>query len=151
MKINQMITLIVIAIGILVIILFFNGKKDDSSTNSQAESNVILDSSKETPASRDIKEFNMIAKKWTYEPNEIVVNIGDQVVLNIKSIDVAHSFTLSEFGVDDFGNHGINSLLEPNKEIQIKFIADSAGEFIFGCDAACGKGHNDMMGKIIVQ
>lgn len=91
----------------------------------------------------EIKEFNIVAKKWDFNPETINVNKGDKVILNIESIDVAHGITLSEFG--------IREILQPNKKIKIEFIADKEGEFDFFCNVYCGKDHGSMRGKLIVK
>lgn len=111
------------------------------------EESDVLEAEPETPA----VEIQMVAKQWTYEPLEIVVNEGDNVVILVESVDVPHSFTLPDFGTDEFGNPGINRFLAPNTTERIEFIADKKGEFVFGCDVVCGVGHADMLGKLIVQ
>ena len=88
------------------------------------------------------KKFSITAKQWSFEPGTIRVNLGDIVEIRLKSIDVTHSFILSAFGV--------NEKLEPGKEIKIEFVADKTGEFSFFCNVPCGRGHNNMNGKIIV-
>lgn len=96
------------------------------------------------------KKISMIAKQWAYEPGVIEVNKGDKVIIAVKSVDVPHSFTLADFGESEYGP-GINEFLEPGKEIVVQFVADKSGEFYFGCDVACGKGHSKMLGKLIVR
>lgn len=90
-----------------------------------------------------IKEFDLIAKQWEFIPPVITVNKGDNVVLNIKSTDVAHGFKISEFNVDQ--------KLIPGKTEVVKFIADKKGEFSFFCNVYCGADHADMKGKLIVE
>lgn len=96
-----------------------------------------------TISKENIKEFNITAKQWKFDPDTITVNKGDTVRLNIKSIDVAHGFSLPDFG--------INKYLEPGKTITVEFVADKTGEFLFLCSVYCGQGHGNMIGKIIVK
>ncbi len=99
-----------------------------------------------------LREINITARKWAYEPKEIIVKQGERVVIHAKSLDVRHSFSLPDFGKNEFGLKGIKALLEPNKETVIEFAADKKGEFLFGCDVVtCGDGHTDMLGKLIVK
>ena len=86
---------------------------------------------------------SIIAKQWSFEPAEIRVKKGDKVVLIIKSLDVKHGFSLSEFGID--------AKLEPGKETRIEFQADKAGSFPFRCSVFCGQGHSEMTGALIVE
>jgi heme/copper-type cytochrome/quinol oxidase subunit 2 len=43
-----------------------------------------------------IKEIEVIAKQWSFEPDPIRVKKGDLVRLHIKSIDVDHGFALPD-------------------------------------------------------
>jgi cytochrome c oxidase subunit II len=124
------------------------------------EETVITDSSEEATAAQasaeeevtggppataftQLKEITMIAKKWDFEPSTITVNLGDEVIIKVTSIDVDHGFALPEFGVNEF--------LTPNKEVEVKFVADKKGEFGFFCSVPCGRGHGGMRGKLIVE
>ncbi len=91
----------------------------------------------------EVKEFNVIAKQFSFDPAVIEVNKGDKVILNIESVDVAHGITIREFGVSQY--------LEAGKSITIEFIADKSGEFAFFCNIYCGRGHSDMKGRLIVN
>jgi len=90
-----------------------------------------------------IKEIKMVAKKWQFEPNIIQVKMGEKIRLKIKSVDVAHGFSLPQFGVDQ--------QLTPQQETTIEFVADKKGEFPFFCSVYCGAGHSEMTGKLIVE
>ena len=90
-----------------------------------------------------VVEIDMIAKRWDFNPSTMTVNEGDKVKLNIKSIDVTHGFRIFEFGVSE--------RLTPGKTTTVEFIADKKGEYTFFCTVPCGKGHNGMRGKLIVE
>lgn len=91
----------------------------------------------------EVKEFDMTARQWAFEPSTITVNEGDKVRLNIKNLDVAHGFSIFEFGV--------NERLTPGKTTIVEFVADKKGEYTFFCSVQCGQGHRDMKGKLIVE
>ena len=97
---------------------------------------------------QNIKEFNMTASQYIYEPAEIVVKEGDKIKINIESTDVSHSFTMNDF--NDTDGNAINVFLPANEKKMVEFVADKKGEFIFGCDVYCGIGHSKMLGKIVV-
>lgn len=103
--------------------------------------------------SRAIQEFSVEVGQWYYSPNVIEVNEGDIVVITAKSVDVPHSFTLPDFNDEsrDNGTGGISVLLQPGQDEVITFVADKKGEFVYGCDVVCGRGHTTMMGKLIVK
>ncbi len=89
------------------------------------------------------KEFSMTAKKWEFEPSQIIVNKGDTVKLKIKSIDVKHGISIPEFNV--------KTDLNPGQETIVEFKADKSGSFTFFCSVFCGSGHKDMKGSLIVN
>lgn len=90
-----------------------------------------------------VKEFDMTARQWAFEPSIIRVKEGDRVRLNIKNEDVTHGFAIFEFNV--------NERLQPGKTTIVEFTADKKGEYTFFCSVQCGQGHRDMKGKLIVE
>jgi len=109
----------------------------------------LSDSSSDEGASAEekqagqIREFNLVAKRWEFNPSEINVNEGDTVILNVESIDVSHGFSLLSFNV--------NERLDPGNKIRVEFIADEKGTFNFFCNNYCGLGHGGMKGVLIVE
>lgn len=94
-------------------------------------------------ASSTLKEFDVIVKRWEYNPSVITVNKGDTVILHLKTVDVAHGFSLPEFGV--------RTKIPADKEVMVEFVADTKGEFNFRCNVFCGSGHGNHRGKLVVQ
>jgi len=74
---------------------------------------------------------------FEFNPNEIRVKQGEDIMIMINNIDVDHGITIPALGVR--GNNVVT------------FTADKKGEFDFYCDNFCGTGHRDMVGKIIVE
>ena len=91
----------------------------------------------------NVKEFDMTARKWAFEPSTIAVKEGDKVIINIKSEDVAHGFAIFEFDV--------NEKILPGETTRVEFVADKKGEYVFFCSVPCGQGHGGMNGKLIVE
>lgn len=89
------------------------------------------------------KEFVITAKQWSFSPSEIKVKKGDTVVLKLKTVDVAHSYTIPEFG--------INVAIKPGETAVAEFVADKTGTFTSSCTTYCGVGHAGMKGTIIVE
>jgi len=96
----------------------------------------------EAPVS-DIKEFDITARQWDFNPSTITVKEGDKVKLNVESIDVTHGFSLFEFGVSE--------RLNPGQTTNIEFTADRKGEYTFLCSVPCGPGHRGMKGTLVVE
>jgi cytochrome c oxidase subunit 2 len=90
-------------------------------------------------------EFNITAARFEFNPNKIVVKHGQKVTLNLKSLDVAHGFSLPEFGIEEE--------LLPREPVTVTFIADRKGNFPFVCSVICGAGHDhaSMVGNLIVE
>ena len=91
----------------------------------------------------EVKEIDMTAKKWEFNPDRIDVKKGDTVRLKIRSLDVTHGFALPQFNVDE-------RLIE-GKETIIEFTADKEGTFDFYCSVFCGEGHGSMRGTLVVS
>lgn len=91
----------------------------------------------------EVKEFEITAKQFSFEPNTITVNKGDKVRLKVKSTDVTHGIAIDEFNV--------NKRIEPGKTVDVEFVADKTGTFIFYCSVFCGNRHSEQIGKLIVS
>ena len=107
------------------------------------ESDVEDKTDVEDTSQPELKEIEVIAKKWDFEPNPIEVNKGDKVNLKIISIDVNHGIMLTEFNINEF--------LSPGNTVEVEFVADKVGEFPFWCNVACGSGHSSMRGTLVVK
>ncbi|MEK6887410.1 MAG: cupredoxin domain-containing protein [Candidatus Aenigmatarchaeota archaeon] len=90
-----------------------------------------------------VKEFNMTAKKYEFIPGTIIVNKGDQVVLNAVSLDVTHGISIPEYNIVE--------TINPGSTTTIRFTADKAGQFTFSCSVFCGSRHSSMSGTLIVN
>jgi cytochrome c oxidase subunit 2 len=89
-----------------------------------------------------VRVIEVKASRYKYEPDPIVVKLGERVAILATSTDVAHGFAISEFKV--------NSVVNPGKQETIAFIPDKEGEFSIYCTVYCGPGHMNMQGKLIV-
>ena len=91
----------------------------------------------------EFKEFKIVAKQFSFEPESIEVDKGDKVRLIVTSADVPHGFAILEYG--------INERLNPGEHVTIEFTADKEGTFTAFCSVFCGSGHLGMKGKLIVK
>jgi cytochrome c oxidase subunit 2 len=82
------------------------------------------------------------AKKFVYTPNQIVLKMGEPVVLEFTSVDFVHGFKIPDMN--------IRADLPPGKVTQVRLTPDKAGDYDFLCDNFCGSGHEEMNGKITV-
>lgn len=82
------------------------------------------------------------ARKFEFGPKEIRVRKGQRVTFVLTSPDFVHGFSVPDFNVRADGI--------PGKTVEITFVADKAGKFIYLCDNFCGEGHDKMTGFLIV-
>lgn len=158
--------ILILAVAIIVIAggIYFFAREKDNVRNSikEAEENMVVEAENPTTPNApvvpeitnetapetailtpEIKEFNITARRFVFEPDNIRVKKGDAVKLNITSVDVTHGFSISEFGV--------NANLEPGKMTIVEFVASKSGTFTFFCSVVCGAGHPDMKGALVVE
>ncbi len=89
-----------------------------------------------------IRIIEVKASRYKYEPDPIVVKLGEKVRIIVTSTDVDHGFAISEFN--------INASVAVNKKQTVEFVADKQGTFNIFCSVYCGPGHMNMRGKLIV-
>lgn len=94
----------------------------------------------------ELQTISVEAFQWGFAPATIRVPRGSHVRLLLTSRDVPHSLTLSGYDV--------SQTIIPGKSSSLEFVADRPGSFAFGCDVACGAGHQEMQvggGVLIVE
>ena len=95
------------------------------------------------PAGAPVRNVEMTAEKYSFDPEEIHVEQGEIVVLTITSKDVKHGFKISQIDLD--------VLLPPNQPVEVRLWAEKKGVIPFRCSKFCGWGHFGMNGEIIVK
>ena len=88
------------------------------------------------PRATDAPEITVIARKYEFDPNTIIVKKGKRVRLTITAADHDHGFKLDAFNID--------KVLKKGEATTIEFVADKAGTFPFQCSHFCGMGHGKM-------
>lgn len=88
------------------------------------------------------QRIEITATKFAFEPKEIRVKKGARVTLALQSPDFVHGLSVPDFNVRADGI--------PGKTIEITFVANKAGKFIYLCDNFCGEDHDKMTAYLIV-
>jgi cytochrome c oxidase subunit 2 len=88
--------------------------------------------------------IEVVAKRFTWEPSEIPVIVGDRVRLVLRTADGLHGIELKKFKIK-------KEIPRGNKPVVVDFTADEAGRFPFFCSEYCGDGHDDMKGVLVVN
>ena len=86
--------------------------------------------------------IKVVARRFTYAPDRILLQLGRPVTLEFSTLDVPMGFNAPDFGV--------RTDILPGKTSRLRLMPDKVGEFIFHCDIFCGSGHEDMSGVIVV-
>ncbi len=90
-----------------------------------------------------IRTIEVKASRYKFEPDPIVVKLGEKVRLVVTSTDVAHGIAISEFKV--------KLSVPAGKTESVEFVADKQGEFHAYCSVYCGPGHGHMHASFIVK
>ncbi len=97
-------------------------------------------------------EISVTGKKWQWEfeypdgmrsLNELHVPVNQNVRIILTSQDVIHSFYVPAFRVKKDA--------VPGRYTELWFNAVEPGSYQLFCAEYCGKGHSDMLGKIVVE
>ncbi len=78
-----------------------------------------------------------------FEPANLHVQEGEQVVLNLRSADLFHRFYLPAFGVGPVD-------VEPGHMATVRFRVSRAGVYQYYCTSMCGSCHFYMRGWLVV-
>ena len=87
--------------------------------------------------------IEVLAKRFTWEPSEIQVTVGERVRLVLRTADGLHGIELKKFKI-------AKEIPRGNKAVTVEVTADEAGLVPFFCSVYCGDGHEDMKGVLVV-
>ena len=90
----------------------------------------------------DERVMEITVKKWEFVPSRIVVHKGIPVVLELRSLDQQHGFSVPELG--------IRVDVNPEKPTRVRLVPTKLGTFAVHCDIFCGEGHDGMTAEIVV-
>jgi len=91
------------------------------------------------PQDRVVK---ILARKFTFEPEEIALKVGEPVVLEFTTADVHMGFKCVELGV--------RADILPGQVTRLRLTPEKAGRFGFFCDVFCGDDHELMGGTLTI-
>lgn len=87
-------------------------------------------------------EAVVIGRAWSFEPMEVRVPAGVEIVFTATSTDVIH-------GMNVEGTR-LNMMLIPGHISQNTYTFHEPGEYLLICHEYCGLGHHMMAGRVIV-
>jgi cytochrome c oxidase subunit 2 len=84
----------------------------------------------------------IVARKFTYDPQEITLKLNEPVIFRLTTLDVVMGFSVPDFAV--------RGTIIPGQTTEVAMTPTKVGEFTFLCDVFCGSGHEDMDGTVRV-
>jgi cytochrome c oxidase subunit 2 len=93
------------------------------------------------------KVFEVVARRFAFEPATIEVVEGDTVRLLVRSADGPHGVEIKAFKV----KKAVPRSKPGDSPVTIEFVAKTAGEYPILCSEYCGNGHEDMTGALVVR
>jgi len=96
-------------------------------------------------AGKDIKVVHVLAERFVYVPSVVKVKRGTTIEFRLTSEDTNHGFHIPKAGIN---------VIIPKRgrgEAKVVFKPTEPGEYAFECSKACGAGHTQMRGVVIVE
>jgi cytochrome c oxidase subunit II len=93
------------------------------------------------------KVFEVVARRFAFEPATIEVIEGDRVRLLVRSADGPHGVEIKAFKV----KKAVPRAKPGDSPVTIEFVAAAAGEYPILCSEYCGNGHEEMTGALVVR
>ena len=94
-------------------------------------------------AQETVRQINIRAERFTFEPRAIEVVEGQRVRLFVEAVDVPHGIGIAGLGVEGVARPGIAPTV-------LEFVADKPGRYRFVCTVFCGVNHGEMLGELTV-
>ncbi len=95
------------------------------------------------PQSSPPRTIDVVARRFAFEPATIEVAVGERVRLLVRSADGVHGVGIRKLKVNTLIPRG-------GAPVTIDFVATEAGTFPMLCSEACGDGHAEMRGSLVV-
>jgi heme/copper-type cytochrome/quinol oxidase subunit 2 len=89
------------------------------------------------------RPFSVTARRYAFEPARIEVLQDDVVRIELRSDDIAHSWTVDAYR--------IAKRVSPGQPVTFEFRADKIGTFPFYCNLQTEDGCRQMRGQLIVK
>jgi heme/copper-type cytochrome/quinol oxidase subunit 2 len=121
------------------------GSVIDNATTDPVFIPVLRDNGVEPPAS-STRVFDVVASQFRFDiqpGGALRANVGDTVVLRLRSSDVVHGFSMLPL---------VGDIRVDSSVTEVSFVVNAPGTFTYICTVAtCGEGHSDMVGVMTVD
>ncbi len=100
-------------------------------------------SARQEPPAQPQRTFEVVARKYAFEPARIEVDQNDLVKVTLRSADIAHSFTVD--------GYRIAKRVGPGQTVIFEFRADQPGTFRIYCNLKQDERCKEMEGELVVH
>ncbi len=90
-----------------------------------------------------VHALNVIASRYRFDPAHIEVFQDDLIAIDMRTNDIAHSFTMD--------GYRIAKRVGPGQEVKFEFRADRVGTFPYYCNLQIEDGCRRMRGELVVK
>jgi cytochrome c oxidase subunit 2 len=90
-----------------------------------------------------IRTIDVKLSRYAFSPERIEVRLGEQVWLNVVSVDGAHGFQVKKLGLNA-------RTPARGRSVTVTLAPKEAGSFEITCSEYCGSGHSRMKAWLIV-
>jgi heme/copper-type cytochrome/quinol oxidase subunit 2 len=104
---------------------------------------ILAPASGTVSASEQRQVIRLTASQYQFDPGIIRVQKGQQVTLDLHSVDVVHGIYID--------GYELQTEFEPGKAGRLSFTADQSGTFRIRCSVTCGALHPFMIGQLQVD
>lgn len=91
----------------------------------------------------DVPVIEIVAKRFSFSPDKIILKKGQTVKLRLRSEDVTHGFFLRPLKLDEE--------IPAGQTADVIVTPQTAGTFTTICDHFCGANHGNMNMTIVVE
>jgi cytochrome c oxidase subunit 2 len=93
-------------------------------------------------ADQPVHEVQIVASRYTFEPETIHVIAGESIRLVVRSKDGTHGFAIPRLKIDVH-------IPDTGDPVTVEFTAPVAGEYDIACSEFCGRGHGQMKAALV--
>ena len=115
--------------------------QDNQPAQEQQTNPAAIQQTQETTSEKIIK---VKMSQYKFDPDPLVLKQGEEVTLELTSLDVPHGFSAPGIGVE-------TARVDPGQVLKVKAKPETKGTFTVRCSVFCGGGHKEMKGTIIVE
>ena|SRR3989338_961364 len=95
-----------------------------------------------------VREIEVRALQYRWEPESIVVKKGEKIKLTIESDDVQHGFEIEGVQIPGWN---VDDPIKKGEKVVLEYTADESGTWDLVCTVYCGPGHVGMRRIYIVK